>query len=134
MASLTESGSSTKHRDGFTILELLVVMAIIGTLLSLAAPHYFRSIEKAEHAALKENLSVLRSTIDRFHADADAYPSSLDELVRRGYLRRIPADPLTGSAATWIVVPAPSRAGDGVADVRSGAPGTDRSGVAFREW
>lgn len=77
MAFRTKIGSAS----GFTILELLVVQAIIGTLLSLAAPRYFRSIEKAKESVLRENLTVIRSTLDRYHADMGVYPQSLEDLV-----------------------------------------------------
>jgi len=129
MALRTNSGSS-----GFTILELLVVMAIIGTLLSLAAPHYFRSIDKAKQAALRENLVVLRHTLDHYYADQGVYPSSLQELVSRRYLRSIPQDPVTASAATWLIVGPSDKAMGGVADVRSGAAGKGDDGVPYGEW
>lgn len=130
MGFRTRSGSAR----GFTILELLVVLAIIGTLLSLAAPNYFRSIEKTRQAALRENLAVLRSTLDRYYADVGVYPQSLDDLVARHYLRKIPDDPLTDSAATWIPVAPADKAKGLVADVRSGAPGKGDDGIAFRAW
>ncbi|GGB92552.1 type II secretion system protein [Pseudoduganella buxea] len=119
---------------GFTILELLVVLAIIGTLLSLAAPRYFRSIEKSRHAVLRENLATLRGTLDRFHADQGSYPDSLDELVARRYLRRIPDDPVTNRSDTWIVVAPAGPAKGQVGDIRSGAPGSGDDGVPFRDW
>jgi general secretion pathway protein G len=130
MASHTRTG----RRGGFTILELLVVLAIIGTLLSLAAPRYFRSIEKGKESVLRENLTVLRSTLDRYYADRGVYPQSLDELVERHYLRKIPEDPITQSAATWVVVAPSDKAKGLAADVRSGAPGKGADGVAYREW
>lgn len=129
MAFRTKTGER-----GFTILELLVVLAIIGTLLSLAAPRYFHSIEKGKESVLRENLAALRSTLDRYYADLGTYPASLDDLVERRYLRRIPDDPLTGSAATWILVPPADKAKGQVADVRSGAPGRGESGLPYREW
>lgn len=119
---------------GFTILELLVVLAIIGTLLSLAAPRYFGGIDKAKESVLRENLGVLRSTLDRYYADLGVYPQSLEELVGRRYLRRIPDDPMTGSAETWIVVEAADRNKGVVADVRSGASGRGADGSAYRDW
>lgn len=130
MASHTKSGK----RGGFTILELLVVLAIIGTLLSLAAPRYFRSIEKGKESVLRENLTVLRGTLDRFYADQGVYPQSLGELVERHYLRKIPDDPITNSAATWVVVAPSDKAKGLVADVRSGAPGRDMDGTPYRDW
>lgn len=128
----TRSGSA--HRDGFTLLELLVVLAIIGTLLSLAAPRYFRSIEKSKEAVLRENLNVLRSTLDRHYADVGVYPATLDELVSKRYLRSIPEDPLTGSTATWVVVVSPHKEKGIVSDVHSGAPGQSQDGTQYSQW
>lgn len=129
MGSPTKTGSGA----GFTILELLVVMAIIGTLLSLAVPRYYNSVDKTREAVLRENLKTLRTTLDRYHADTGAYPETLQDLVERRYLRSIPEDPLTGSGQTWLVVPTP-RSGAGVGDVRSGAPGRGQDGRPYRDW
>lgn len=129
MASPTKIGRGF----GFTILELLVVMAIIGTLLSLAVPRYYGSVEKTKEAVLRENLKTLRATLDRFHADTGAYPETLQELVARRYLRTIPEDPLTGSDQTWLIVPGP-QSKSSVGDVRSGAAGHGQDGRPYREW
>ncbi|MCA3129838.1 MAG: type II secretion system protein [Betaproteobacteria bacterium] len=119
-------------RGGFTLVELLVVMAVVALLLSMVTPRYFASVDRAREAVLKETLATVREAIDKFHADTGAYPASLDELVRRRYLRRAPLDPVTESAATWVVVPAPGGAG-GLFDVRSGAPGSAADGTAFSD-
>lgn len=129
MGYRTRSGK----QGGFTILELLVVLAIIGTLLSLAAPRYFRSIEKTKESVLRENLGVLRSTLDRYYADLGVYPEALDDLVSKRYLRRIPDDPMTGSPS-WVTVNAADKNKGVVADVRSAAQGTSIDGSAYREW
>lgn len=123
-----------RHGRGFTLLELLVVLTIIGTLLSLAAPRYFRSIETTKEAVLRENLTTLRSTLDRYYADIGVYPATLDDLVAKRYLRRIPDDPLTGSAATWLVVAAADKDKGVVADVKSGAPGKGHDGSDYKDW
>ncbi|MFN8909571.1 MAG: type II secretion system protein [Betaproteobacteria bacterium] len=119
-------------RGGFTLVELLVVMAVVALLLSMVTPRYFASVDRAREAVLKETLATVREAIDKFHADTGAYPASLDELVRRRYLRRAPLDPVTESAATWVVVPARGGAG-GLFDVRSGAPGSAADGTAFSD-
>ncbi len=122
-------------RRGFTFIELLVVMAIIATLLSIAAPRYLRSVDDAREAALKSNLAQLREAIDHFHADRGSYPQALSDLIEKRYLRSIPVDPITESAQTWQLLPAPG-AEDAAAiyDVRSGAPGTSRLGEPYANW
>lgn len=121
--------SGNKHR-GFTLIELLVVMAIIATLLSIATPRYFSHIDRAREAALRETLSVVRDSIDKFHSDNGRYPAELEELVTKRYLRRVPVDPVSESTDTWVIVPPPS-ALSGVWDVRSGAGG---EGAPYAQW
>ncbi|MEC5386760.1 prepilin-type N-terminal cleavage/methylation domain-containing protein [Uliginosibacterium sp. H3] len=116
---------------GFTLIELLVVMAIIGVLLSIAAPRYFNHVEHARDNALRQSLAVMRDAIDKFHADTDTWPATLDELVTRKYLRTIPEDPHTGSRDTWTVE-APG-GGNGVFDVHSGATGATAEGQPLAE-
>ena len=108
-------------RRGFTLIELLVVMAIVALLLTIAVPRYFGSLEKSKTVVLKENLRVLRATIDSFHADKGRYPASLDELVQQHYLRAVPQDPLTESSQTWIQLSATAMGEPGIHDVKSGA-------------
>lgn len=123
-----------RQRAGFTLVELLVVLAIIATLLSLAAPRYTGSVDKAKESVLHENLATLRSAIDKYYGDTGKYPAALSDLIAKNYLRRIPADPVTDSTTTWIVV-APADAQKGaVFDVKSGAPGKSRDGTAYRDW
>lgn len=118
----------------FTLIEILVVMAIIATLLTLAVPRYLQSTDRAKEAVLKQNLSEMRELIDKYHADRGRYPDSLDDLVRDKYLRRIPPDPVTGSVLSWVTVP-PDVAGAGnVFDIRSGAPGTALDGTSYDRW
>jgi general secretion pathway protein G len=121
-------------RRGFTLIELLVVLAIIGTLLSIAAPRYYGSVDKAKENVLRENLSTLREAIDKYYGDRGSYPMALDDLVTRRYLRRIPDDPITDSATTWIVIPPPEPLKGAVFDVKSGARGKSRDGSAYRDW
>ncbi len=109
-------------------------MAIIATLLTLAVPRYFGSVDRAKEAVLKQNLTTLRDTIDKYHGDAGRYPDSLDELVTKKYLRNVPLDPLTDSAATWVIV-LPEDPGKGmVYDVRSGAQGKAIDGTSYGDW
>lgn len=116
---------------GFTLIEMLVVLAIVALLLSVATPRYFGSLEKGREVALQENLRVLRATLDKFHADKGRYPDTLDELVEARYLREVPLDPITESATTWVLVPPKEPDQQGVADVKSGASGSARDGRRF---
>lgn len=124
----------TFRNNGFTLIELLVTLAIIATLLSLAAPRYFGGVERAKEAVLQENLATLRDTLDKYFADSGRYPDTLDELVSKKYLRRIPVDPMTERADTWSFVPPPAPSIGGIYDVHSGAPGNARDGTPFANW
>ena len=122
------------NRLGFTLIELLVVLAIIATLLSLVAPRFFKSVDRSKEAALKENLVTLRDALDKFHDDTGRYPAALDDLVNARYLRKIPLDPVTESASTWIVLAPPNATKGGIFDVKSGAAGNSSGGVPFSEF
>jgi general secretion pathway protein G len=119
---------------GFTLIELIVALAIIALLTSIVAPRYAKSIERAREAALRENLHQLRDAIDKFYADRDTYPANLEDLVRHRYLRAVPVDPLTGTATSWIVVPPASGLSGKVFDVRSGADGPASDGTDVARW
>lgn len=118
---------------GFTLIELLVVMAIISLLLAVAVPRYFSSLDKSREAVLRQNLAVMREAIDRYHGDLGRYPERLEDLVSRNYLRRIPADPITEQADSWVAVAGQADRG-GIRDVKSGAPGTGRDGTPYGDW
>jgi general secretion pathway protein G len=123
------------HQTGFTLMELMVVMAIIASLLTLALPRYFHSVERSREAVLRQDLSIMRDAIDKFFADRGRYPATLEELAEQRYLRKVPPDPITESAGTWIVIAPPEGdAQEGVYDVRSGAPGRSRDGEAYETW
>ena len=119
---------------GFTLIELLVVMTIIATLLTLAVPRYFGSVDKAKEAVLREDLSTLRDSLDKHYGDTGKYPATLEELVNRKYLRSVPIDPITESAATWVIIPPDDPQKGGVYNVKSGAKGNGRDGTAYGEW
>lgn len=116
---------------GFTLIEILLALTIVALLLTLALPRYFASLERSKEVVLRENLKVLRTTIDKFYADTGKYPESLAQLVDRNYLRAVPLDPVSESADTWIAVAPRNSEERGVFDVRSGAQGSTREGVAF---
>ncbi|CUI06165.1 Predicted secretion system X protein GspG-like 2 [Janthinobacterium sp. CG23_2] len=122
-----------REHKGFTLVELLVVMAIIATLLTIAVPRYFGSVDKSKEVALKENLHVLRLGIDKFYGDKGVYPASLSELVTYKYFRAVPVDPVTESSVTWQPVASIDPDKPGVADIRSGARGKTREGVPYEQ-
>ena len=117
-----------RHQDdeGFTLVELMVVLTVIGLLLSVVVPDYVGRVKRAEEAVLKENLLVMRDALDKHYADAGKYPGSLDELVAKRYLRTIPPDPFTQSPGTWVAVPPGDPNKGGIYDVRSPAKGYER--------
>lgn len=123
-----------KRKAGFTLIELLVVLAILGMLLTIVAPRYFNSVDKASEAVLKENLYQLRDTLDKFYSDQGRYPENLEELVSKRYLRRVPTDPLTQSDKTWKLIKATEVQGGGVVDVKSGATGKAKDGSSYAGW
>ncbi|MGZ8198629.1 MAG: type IV pilin protein [Burkholderiales bacterium] len=119
---------------GFTLVELMVVIAIVGTLLSIAVPRYFASVERSKEAVLKENLAVMRDAVQKYYADKGKYPDKLEELATAKYLRKIPMDPITASTTTWVVVPPKETEKGGVYDVQSGAQGKATDGTPYAEW
>ncbi|PSJ17850.1 type II secretion system protein [Nitrosomonas supralitoralis] len=120
--------------QGFTLIELLVVMAIVATLLSLVAPRYFSSLDKAKEAVLRQDLVIMRNAIDQFYSDIGKYPIDLEELVDKHYLRKVPIDPFTESDQTWIVMPPKNEMESGVYDVHSGYTGQAADGTYYEEW
>jgi general secretion pathway protein G len=123
----------TKYR-GFTLIELIVVMTVISLLLTLAAPRYFRSIERSKETVLKANLAGTRDALDKFHADTGRYPDQLGELVSRHYLRTLPYDPIADSAEAWIIVAPADGQNGGVYNINSSAEGADADGVPYAQW
>ncbi len=122
-------------RRGFTLIELMVVMAIIAVLLTIAAPRYFNHLDRAKEATLRQTLAVVRDAIDKFHGDTSNYPDSLDDLVSRRYLRAVPVDPITDSAETWVLLPPPPANGSGkLWNIKSGAEGSGGGGTSYAEW
>lgn len=121
-------------RRGFTLIELLVVMAVVALLLSIVAPRYMAQADRAREAVLRENLSGLRAAIDQYQADRGSYPATLQELVDKHYLRRIPLDPVTNKNTTWELVTVDDEGKPVIYDVKSGAPGTGLDGSAYKSW
>jgi general secretion pathway protein G len=123
---------------GFTLLELMTVIAIVGILAAVAVPQYRVSLIQSKEAVLREDLFRFRDVIDQYQADKGKYPASLDVLAEEGYLRRVPNDPFTG-APNWELVPAepdPNTPDEppGIYDVHSTSPETSLGGTPYKEW
>lgn len=125
---------ASRKFGGFTIIELLVVLAALALLLSVAAPRYMRHLDTAKEVALKENLFQTRLAIDKFYSDQGRYPASLQELVLRRYLRALPEDPITQRDDTWILVPPVGQSMTGVADLHSGSKDVSMEGKPYGSW
>lgn len=124
--------------SGYTLLELMIVVAIAGILVTLAIPAFQQSSVKAKEAALKQNLFTLRAVIDQFYADRGSYPPTLETLVDEKYLRQLPVDPFTKSSTTWQVVYEEFSEDDeseaGVFDLHSGSDLVALDGTPYKEW
>jgi general secretion pathway protein G len=128
-----------KHNAGFTMVELLIVMSIIGILMLIAVPLYTTAIKSAREAVLKEDLHIMRAAIDSYTMDKQKAPQSLDELVQEGYLKSIPEDPMTRSKDTWVTdsndaMTSVDQTDPGIVDVHSGAEGSASDGETFTTW
>jgi general secretion pathway protein G len=130
-----------KRHNGFTLIELVIVLALIGILVGLGIPTFKNSMKKARETGLKENLHTLRILINQYYTDKQKYPVSLQTLVDEKYLYVIPPDPITRSAETWIEVPEELNEDDllqgvmpGMADVKSGAEGNGLDGTPYGNW
>lgn len=118
---------------GFTLIELIVVLSIVALLVTIAAPRYFRSVEKTKETVLRSNLAATRDALDKFYGDLGRYPNSLEELVERKYLRAMPFDPIVDSSTAWLVQP-PRNADGSVGNLSSSATGKGIDGTDYRDW
>ena len=131
--------SGKRHQFGFTLIELMIVMAIIITLMGMAVPFYQKSSVRAKETVRHNNLTAMRSVIDEYSYDKQKAPQTLQDLVTDGYLRAVPKDPITGNSDTWKLImedaaQAVSTTEPGIFDVRSGAPGRSMEGTPYGEW
>ncbi|WP_455379335.1 prepilin-type N-terminal cleavage/methylation domain-containing protein [Petrachloros mirabilis] len=118
--------------NGFTLIELMIVVSIVGILATLAIPTYQASVVKAREAALRQDLFTLRDVLDQHRADQGTFPPSLQALVGAGYLRSIPKDPMTNSETTWQELTDPTEGG--VFDVFSGSEYVGTNGIPYNRW
>jgi general secretion pathway protein G len=131
--------TNRKTESGFTLIELMIVMAIIGVLAVVAIPSYVGAVRQAREAVLKEDLHVLRDAIDSYTADKQKAPQGLDDLVQEGYLRSIPVDPMTRSAETWVTDSSDAlhsldQTDPGIDNVHSGSQDQGSDGQPYSSW
>ncbi len=128
-----------KGSRGYTLLELIIVMAVISVLISMAVPLYQKSLLRTKETLLKNNLFTLRTQIDEYTFDKQKAPQTLQDLVTQGYLRAVPVDPITGSDRTWRIIMEDSltmvnQTEPGIFDVRSGSDQKSLEGTPYAEW
>jgi general secretion pathway protein G len=126
-------------KRGFTIIELMIVMTIVGILVAVAVPMYTKSIIRSRETVLHQNLSTLRAVIDEYTFDKGKAPQSLNDLVTEQYLRAVPADPITSSNTTWKIimedaVTSVNQTEPGIYDIRSGSDKKSLEGTPYNEW
>jgi general secretion pathway protein G len=134
-----QTGKGRTGRNGFTLIELMIVMAIIVILISVAIPFYQKSIQRAKETVLHNNLTAIRSAIDEYSYDKQKAPQGLQDLVSDGYLRDVPKDPITGSNDSWKIIMEDAGSSvdssePGIFDVRSGSEKQSMEGTPYSEW
>jgi general secretion pathway protein G len=133
------NGEAKPRLRGFTMVELMIVMAIVTILVGIAIPYYQKSVIRSKETVLKNNLFTMRTVIDEFTIDKGKAPQTLQDLVDQGYLRAVPVDPMTGSDSSWKIVmedalTSVNQTEPGIFDVRSGSDGVSLEGTPYAEW
>jgi general secretion pathway protein G len=128
-----------RTQSGFTLIELIIVMTIIGILATLAIPYFAAAIRHAREAVLKEDLQTMRMAIDSYTMDKQKAPQSLDDLVQEGYLKAIPEDPMTHAKDTWVTDTSDAmysidQTDPGINDVHSGSEESGSDGQPYSSW
>jgi len=130
---------SGKQRRGFTLIEILIVVSIIGILVSIAIPIYQKSILRTRESVLRNNLFTMRTVLDEYTYDKQKAPQSLQDLVTEGYLREIPYDPMTGSNQSWKIemedsLRSVNQTEPGIFDIHSASDRKGLDGTPYAEW
>ncbi|MFQ6332709.1 type II secretion system protein [Methylophilus sp. 3sh_L] len=122
-------------KRGFTLIEMLVVLAILAMLLTIVSPRFMHMLQRAKETTLRHDLVTMRDAIDKFYNDKNRYPETLDELVERQYLKAVPPDPITERADTWVITLPPNIDEQGsVFDVHSGSALLAEDGTPYAVW
>ena len=136
MEPLTRSGNK---RRGFTLIEILIVVSIIGILVSIAVPIYQKSILRTRESVLRNNLFTMRTVLDEYTYDKQKAPQALQDLVTEGYLRDIPVDPMTGTNQNWKIdmedaLRSVNQTEPGIFDIHSSSDKKGLDGTPYSEW
>jgi general secretion pathway protein G len=139
MARHIRNGEVRGRTRGFTLVELMIVMTIVTVIMAMAVPMYQKAIVRAKESVLKNNLFTLRTLIDEYTFDKAKAPQTLDDLVREGYLRQVPVDPITGSNQTWRITMEDAMASvnqmePGIYNVHSGSDQGSLEGTPYSDW